>query len=98
IAEAEALAAQRLDPGLPALRAVGVREFADAASGLLSIADAVARARQASRRYAKRQTTWFRTQTSDWTPVPAASPAQFMGSFDERIFPIIRDFLLTGRN
>jgi len=45
------------------MKAVGLRELADPA---LSAAEALAAAQQATRRYAKRQLTWFRNQTPDW--------------------------------
>lgn len=60
LAEARALA--RLDPGLPAARALGLRELAAAAAGNLPLDDAVTRAKTRSRNYAKRQVTWFRRQ------------------------------------
>ena len=47
-----------LDPGLPAMRAHGVRELAAYLSGAVSREDAVAKAKTESRRYAKRQMTW----------------------------------------
>jgi tRNA dimethylallyltransferase len=64
--EIRALLAQNLDPGLPAMKAIGVRALAAHLCGRLSLADAVAAAKIESRRFAKRQSTWFRTQTPDW--------------------------------
>jgi tRNA dimethylallyltransferase len=55
-----------LDPGLPAMKAVGVREFAAVLKGEISLERGVDDVRQATRRYAKRQLTWFRNQTGDW--------------------------------
>ena len=53
-----------LSSGIPekatAMQAIGYKEFVDALTGRYSIADAVAQVQQASRRYAKRQLTWFR--------------------------------------
>jgi tRNA dimethylallyltransferase len=68
VAEARALIARGLDPRLPAMKAVGLRELADPA---LSPSDALAAAQQATRRYAKRQLTWFRNQTPDWPRIEA---------------------------
>ncbi|HTZ37125.1 MAG TPA: tRNA (adenosine(37)-N6)-dimethylallyltransferase MiaA [Stellaceae bacterium] len=62
LAEAAALRARRLDPGLPAMKAVGVPELMRHLAGEITLAEAVAAAQQATRRYAKRQTTWFRHQ------------------------------------
>jgi tRNA dimethylallyltransferase len=64
--EVRALAARDLDPALPILKAVGVREFAAHLRGETSLPQALAAAQQETRRYAKRQTTWMRGQMADW--------------------------------
>ena len=64
--EVRALEARGLDPALPALKAVGYREFAAHLRGETSLDQALDAARQETRRYAKRQLTWFRNQTPDW--------------------------------
>jgi tRNA dimethylallyltransferase len=64
-----------LDPGLPAMRAHGVRELAAFLSGAVSREDAVAKAKTESRRYAKRQMTWLRRFMSDWQWFPDAAAA-----------------------
>lgn len=64
--EVRALMARRLDPLAPVMKAVGVRELAAHLRGELTLAEAVALAQQETRRYAKRQLTWFRNQTPDW--------------------------------
>lgn len=69
--EVRALMARRLDPGLPAMKAVGVRELAAHLAGKMTRDDAVAAMKQATRNYAKRQLTWFRNQTPDWPRHPA---------------------------
>lgn len=61
-AEVERLAALKLSPDLPAMKALGVPELMELSAGRLSRDEAAARARQATRNYAKRQTTWFRHQ------------------------------------
>ena len=58
--EVTALLALGLDPGLPAMRAHGVRELGAYLAGASSLEDAVAKAKTESRRYAKRQMTWAR--------------------------------------
>ena len=58
--EAAALLALRLDPALPALRAVGMPELAAHLQGELTLEEARRRAVLASGQYAKRQATWFR--------------------------------------
>jgi tRNA dimethylallyltransferase len=64
--EVRALAARGLDPVLPAMKAVGVREFAAHLAGEMTLDAAIDQVRQATRNYAKRQLTWFRNQTPDW--------------------------------
>jgi tRNA dimethylallyltransferase len=74
IEEVRALAARGLDPALPAMKAVGVREVIAHLEGRLSRDDALARSQQETRRYAKRQLTWFRNQTPEWPRIAAADP------------------------
>ncbi|GAA0626124.1 tRNA (adenosine(37)-N6)-dimethylallyltransferase MiaA [Brevundimonas kwangchunensis] len=64
--EVRALTARNLDPALPAMKAVGVRELATHLSGETALDEAIDATRQATRNYAKRQLTWFRNQTPDW--------------------------------
>jgi tRNA dimethylallyltransferase len=64
--EVRALVARGLDPALPAMKAVGVREFAAHLAGETTLQAAVEATRQATRNYAKRQLTWFRNQTPEW--------------------------------
>jgi len=64
--EVEALIARDLDPDLPAMKAVGVREFAAFVRGEASLSEALAAAQQETRRYAKRQLTWIRGQMAGW--------------------------------
>ena len=55
---------QLLGSGIPktctAMQAIGYKEFVDALDGKISMEDAIAQVQQSSRRYAKRQLTWFR--------------------------------------
>jgi tRNA dimethylallyltransferase len=68
--EVQALVARGLPAELPAMKAVGVREFGAHLAGEASLAEAVEATRQATRQYAKRQLTWFRNQTADWARIP----------------------------
>lgn len=67
--EVRALLARGLDPNLPVMKAVGVRELAAHLRGETTVQAAAALARQETRRYAKRQLTWLRNQTPDWPRV-----------------------------
>lgn len=64
--EVAALCHRRLDPALPALKSTGFREFAAHLRGETTLDQALEAARRETRRYAKRQMTWFRNQTPDW--------------------------------
>lgn len=91
IAEAKALLAQKLDPGLPAMKAVGVREIAAYLAGHIDRARMIALGRQATRRYAKRQYTWFRHRL----PEAAILSEQYSERLDRDIFTKIRESRLT---
>ena len=65
IAEVEALLARGLDPALPVMRAIGVREIAAFLAGETDREAMIAAGQQATRNYAKRQYTWFRRQPPD---------------------------------
>jgi tRNA dimethylallyltransferase len=60
--EVRALLARELDPALPVMRAIGVRELASWLGGETDRDTAIAAGQQATRRYAKRQYTWFAHQ------------------------------------
>ncbi len=64
--EVRRLMTRDLDPNLPIMKAVGVPQLAQALTGTITLADAAAAMRQATRNYAKRQLTWFRNQTPEW--------------------------------
>ncbi|MGH6912759.1 MAG: tRNA (adenosine(37)-N6)-dimethylallyltransferase MiaA [Geminicoccales bacterium] len=73
--ELEALSALRLAPDLPLMKAVAVRELLAHVEGRLDLASALARATVQTRRYAKRQLTWFRHQMPELTPLPGFGDA-----------------------
>ncbi len=64
-----------LDPGLPAMRAHGVRELGAYLAGIATLDEAAAKAKTESRRYAKRQMTWARRYMADWEWFPDADTA-----------------------
>jgi tRNA dimethylallyltransferase len=75
IEEVRALLALGLDPGLPAMRAHGVRELAAYLAGTSTLEDGVTKAKTESRRYAKRQMSWLRRFMQDWEWFPDAGAA-----------------------
>ncbi|MFZ2101830.1 MAG: tRNA (adenosine(37)-N6)-dimethylallyltransferase MiaA [Oricola sp.] len=63
--EVERLLKLNLDPAMPAMKAIGVREFAAVLDGSMAIGEALEQAKTATRQYAKRQMTWFRNQLGE---------------------------------
>lgn len=57
------------EPMRPSARAIGAPELMAHLRGEISLEAAVVAAKLASRQYAKRQRTWFRSRMADWTPV-----------------------------
>ena len=72
VQEVQKLQDRGLSPTLPAMKAVGVREFAAHLRGEKGLEEAIADAQRETRRYAKRQMTWFRNQTPGWPRIHAA--------------------------
>jgi len=87
IEEAATLQARGLDSALPVMKALGIPDLIAHLDGELSLDDAVERAQTASRRFAKRQMTWFRNQMADWSRIDGT---QQLESIADEIFPFIR--------
>jgi tRNA dimethylallyltransferase len=88
IAEVRSLLERSLDPTLPLMRAIGVREIAAFLRGELSREAALEAGRAATRQYAKRQYTWFSRQPPvDWPrftePLDCDGPANALARWDE---------------
>ena len=64
--EVRALAARRLNPELPAMKAHGVPWLIRHFNGEITLAEAVEGAKRDTRQYTKRQATWFRNQLPDF--------------------------------
>ena len=90
----EVAALMRLDlqPGLPAMKALGVPDFIRHLRGEGTLEDAVDKAKQATRNFAKRQSTWFRHQiTADLAVEDFGAAAWHTAE------PTVRDFLNVGK-
>lgn len=74
LGEARALLARGLDPAVPAMKAVGLRELGAHLRGEATLAAAVSEGQMQTRRYAKRQMTWIRHQTTDWPRITDVGP------------------------
>ena len=67
VEEVQALLSRNLNPNLPVMRAIGVREISAMLRSELTCEKAIAAGQQATRRYAKRQYTWFAHQPpAEW--------------------------------
>ena len=66
-----ALLERRPPTALPAMKAIGVREIAAFLRDEIPLEEAAATAKTETRRYAKRQITWFRNQMRDWQRISA---------------------------
>jgi tRNA dimethylallyltransferase len=70
--EVKVLAARKLDPTLPAMKAHGVPWLIRHLNGEISLDEAAAGGVMDTRRYTKRQATWFRNQMPGWPFAPVA--------------------------
>lgn len=60
--EAKRVFSKGYDPNLPVMKAIGLRQLGGYFSGHISMEEAIEDAKRESRRFAKRQMTWFRNQ------------------------------------
>jgi len=72
--EARLLAARDLDRALPAMKAVGVPPLLDHLAGTVELKAAIEIAKRDSRRFAKRQYTWFSNQHPGWARIESLDP------------------------
>ncbi|MDE0943299.1 MAG: tRNA (adenosine(37)-N6)-dimethylallyltransferase MiaA [Alphaproteobacteria bacterium] len=86
--EVAALAAMKLDPALPAMKALGVPDLIRLTRGEVEGEVALNAAQQATRRYAKRQMTWFRNKMCSWNGLNAQD--------SERLSEIIIPFIIKN--
>jgi tRNA dimethylallyltransferase len=83
LTEVEALLGRNLDPQLPVMRAIGVSELGSLLRNEVTRDQAIAAGQQATRRYAKRQYTWFANQPPpDW---PRFADALESGTLDRAL-------------
>lgn len=89
--EVSALVDRKLDPKLPAMKALGVPEIIKYLAGELLFEEAVSAGQQTTRRYVKRQGTWFKNQFIADIEIET----QYNIKFNHKIFSIISKFVLT---
>eukprot|EP00998_Keelungia_sp_KM082_P003444 NODE_14287_length_423_cov_1.246622_g14264_i0.p1 GENE.NODE_14287_length_423_cov_1.246622_g14264_i0~~NODE_14287_length_423_cov_1.246622_g14264_i0.p1 ORF type:complete len:135 (+),score=20.91 NODE_14287_length_423_cov_1.246622_g14264_i0:28-405(+) len=91
IDEVRDLIALGLPDTAPVMKAVGVRELGAYLAGEIDLATAREKSQRETRRYAKRQLTWFRHQMSDKEIIDA----QYSESLAAKMRHDINQFLLT---
>lgn len=69
LTEVETLLEKDLDKALPVMKSLGVPQLAEYLQGKSSLEDAADLAKMQTRRFAKRQTTWFNNQFNTWDRV-----------------------------
>jgi tRNA dimethylallyltransferase len=94
IDEVRALLARELPDDRPAVKALGVREFAEHIAGRATVEGAIAATAVATGRYAKRQATWFRHQIE----ADYRTDTQFSESIYPTLNSKVSNFLLTGKD
>lgn len=67
--EAKSIFAKNYDPSLPMMKAIGLQQFFPYLQGEVELAESVELAKRDTRRFAKRQYTWFRGQAREWAQI-----------------------------
>ncbi|UKV13486.1 tRNA (adenosine(37)-N6)-dimethylallyltransferase MiaA [Thalassospiraceae bacterium SW-3-3] len=91
IEEVRRLLAEKLPKTAPVMKAVGVREIAAYLAGATDLETAKEKSQRETRRYAKRQLTWFRHQMSDKEIIDT----QYSESLADKLRNDVHQFLLT---
>jgi tRNA dimethylallyltransferase len=78
LAEVRVLATRGLDPSLPAMKAHGVPWLIRHLNGEITLDEAAEGGKRDTRRYTKRQGTWFRHQLPDWMWVAPEEAEEFI--------------------
>jgi len=83
--EAKRLHSLRLDPMLPSMKAIGVRELIAHLDGENDLDEAIDKAARETRRFAKRQYTWLRGQMPLWPKIVTTEDREtaFSGAYSQ---------------
>ena len=80
LSEVKALVSRGLSLDLPVMRAIGVKTIAEHLSGHHDLQTGIDLAKRDTRRFSKRQMTWFRGQAPDWPKLAnSADKRRFIG-------------------
>jgi tRNA dimethylallyltransferase len=92
--EAARVRGMDLDPLLPAAKALGLRPLISHLEGRISCDEAIALGQGETRRYAKRQLTWIKTQMISWKTIETKDSE----TTHDQIRTFLQDSGLTPRN
>ena len=87
MAEVNAIDKKEFSPEMTGMKAVGLPEFLAYARKEMTLEEALKKAKQMTRNYAKRQLTWFRNQLPSVQPVPAdfATNKTYLADLQEKL-------------
>lgn len=89
--EVQALRRRKLDPNLPAMKALGIPHLIKYLAGEMPLEEACRAGQQATRNYVKRQGTWFRNQFV----ADILIESKYNDTIKPHIFSFISEFVLT---
>ena len=85
VEEVQSLMAQGYGYDLPAMQSLGYREIGQYLQGQLTLDEATASQQQATRRYARRQLTWFRRdERIHWLPAASTGLPELLAALQEQ--------------
>lgn len=84
--EVRKLVARNLSTELPIMKALGVPSLMAHLAGEMTLEDAIEQAKMQTRRFAKRQLTWFRNQFSHWKTLNAQYSERYFDKFVTKLF------------
>lgn len=85
VEEVHRLVQQGYGYDLPAMQSMGYREIGQYLQGQLTLDEAIASQQQATRRYARRQLTWFRRdERITWLPAATTGLPEFLAALQEK--------------
>ena len=86
VEEVQGLIGQGYSGDLPSMQAIGYREMIWYLQGKIALQEAVARQQQATRRYARRQLTWFRPDRRIcWLPAATTGVGQLLAAVRDQL-------------
>jgi len=87
LSEAKRVYAKGYDSSLPMMKAIGLQQFFPYLRGEVELSESIELAKRDTRRFAKRQFTWFRGQAADWAQITnSAQKRAFEAKIPSKMF------------